>query len=562
MANHNLNGSDEYRSTGTEKTNEVPPTASNQRMSAHYFEQTINYWPPGKQLEDGKYTIVQKLSRGGFGITYLAQDNRSGDRVVVKTLSIEYIPPDRFERFRKDFLNEAVRLAKCCHHPHIVCIIELIEEEGWPCIVMDYIPGQDLETIVKQKTLSTEEALRYIREIGAALIAVHQQGLLHRDIKPKNIIIRADRDEAVLIDFGIAREYNPNVERSLTAFMSGGYTPVEQIYPNERENKAGFYTDVYGLAATLYYLVTKTNPEDAQGRVINLTNHRSDLLVNPRTINSEISAELARAICKGMEIYPVNRPQTIQEWLNLLPNSSHELEREQTLKIAATQPQNSHQTQSLLRPLRKRKLSRKSKRHLVWIIGGALSAIALSIGAIVVLQRILERPTPIGSNSNSTVEFDNREVAEYSNYGIKLKYPKDWAIKQYEPNEFTQIVAELIPPSDRASTESIQPKVLVEVRQLTKSYSIDEVMQGATEEIQKYLPNSNILEKRKFELGRHPAYWLTYTGLDEKNTLQRMQVGVLKSDRLYILTYEAKVEQYKTHESTVQSIVNSFDFSQ
>lgn len=553
MANNNLNESNDYRST---------ETARNRRLNAYHLDRTINYWPPGKQLEDGKYTIVQKLSSGGFGITYLAQDNRSCDRVVVKTLSIEYIPPDRFERFRKDFLNEAVRLAKCCHHPHIVCIIELIEEEGWPCIVMDYIPGQDLETIVKQKILSPEEALRYIRQIGAALITVHQQGLLHRDIKPKNIIIRADRDEAVLIDFGIAREYNPNVERSLTAFMSGGYTPVEQIYPNERENKAGFYTDVYGLSATLYYLVTGTNPEDAQSRVINLANHRSDILVNPRTINPEISAELDRAICKGMEIYPANRPQTIQEWLDLLPNSSHELEREQTLKLAANHRQNSHPNQSVLRPLKKGKLGRKSKRHLVWIIAGALSAIALSIGAIGVLQRILERPTQIDSNSHSSVEFDNREVAEYSHYGIKFKYPKDWTIKQYEPNEFTQIVAELISPSDRASTESIQPKVLVELRELTNSYSIDEVMQGATEEIQKYLPNSNIIEKEKIQLRSHPAYLLVYTGLDEKNALQRMQIGVLNSDRLYILTYEAKVEQYKTHESTVQSIVNSFDFSQ
>jgi serine/threonine-protein kinase len=559
MTNNKLNASNDDRSSPTEENRQIAPTVMANGLNAQYLEQTINYWPPGKQLEDGKYTLVQKLGSGGFGITYLAEDNRSGDRVVIKALSTDYIPSDRFERFRKDFLNEAVRLAKCCHHPHIVRIIELIEEQGLPCIVMDYIPGQDLEKLANPQKLAPEKAWRYIQQIGEALTSVHQQGLLHRDVKPKNIIVRPDTDEAVLIDFGIAREYDPNAGKSLTAFMSGGYTPIEQIYPDERENKPGFYTDVYGLAATFYYLVTGKNPEDAQNRVFSLSSDRADSLVNPRTVNPNISAGMAQAILQGLALYPQDRPQTIQEWFNLIAQSSQTVEPDRTIKVDATQRQISSPTHLSTQTTSKQNESKTSRVKLLWIVAGSIGALAFSILAVLGLQKVLQNSSQVELNSNSTTELNPQSVSKYSNYGIGLSYPKDWTIKEYEPNEFTQIVAELT-PRDRTASEAIQPKLFVEVRQLTPSLTSKMAAQEAIAEIQKYLPDAKILENRQVKLDAQPAYLLVYTGLDGQNPLQRMQVGVLKNEKLYILTYEAKSDRYKIYEPTVQAIVDSFKF--
>ena len=100
-------------------------------------------WPAGHRLYQGKYTVEQKLGCGGFGVTYLVKDKKS-QQVVIKTLNQDVQLHPLFEKLRQDFFNEAIRLAKCSHHPHIVQIIELFEEEALPCIVMEYIPGKDL----------------------------------------------------------------------------------------------------------------------------------------------------------------------------------------------------------------------------------------------------------------------------------------------------------------------------------------------------------------------------------------------------------------------------------
>jgi len=215
-------------------------------------------WQPGKT--NGEYTIEKMLGEGGFGITYLAK-NKQNKQVVIKTINDQMQNHQLFDKFRRDFYNEALRLAKCTH-PHIVNIIELIETDGLPCIVMEYIPGENLHTCIDENHVSEAESLLYIRQIGEALKCVHQvklddnQYLLHRDVKPLNIIIRnnkAHQKEAVLIDFGISRMFNPDEPETVnTIFESPGFTPIEQCY-----GKQGFYTDVYALAATLYYCLTK-----------------------------------------------------------------------------------------------------------------------------------------------------------------------------------------------------------------------------------------------------------------------------------------------------------------
>ncbi len=152
-------------------------------------------------------------------------------------------------------------------------------------------------------------ALHYIRQIGAALKVVHQKGLLHRDIKPQNIMLREGTTDVVLIDFGIAREFTPGMTQNHTNMVSEGYAPLEQYLPQGKFTPA---TDVYGLAATLYSLVTGQVPISA------LLRDRYPL-PEPRTLQPQLSAGLNQAILRGMALDISYRPSTMDEWLSLLP---------------------------------------------------------------------------------------------------------------------------------------------------------------------------------------------------------------------------------------------------
>ncbi len=212
---------------------------------------------------------------------------------------------------RQDFLNEALRLAKCSH-PHIVAVNKLIEVEDLPCIVMEYIPGQDLAS---QGLVEEQEALTYINQIGSALTRVHQENLLHRDVKPQNILIHYHRQKAILIDFGIAREYSPNRPITRTAFNSDGYTPIEQY---EIKGEQDAYTDVHALAGTLYFILTGTVPEKAPKRARCILDRQPDPLIEPKELNGKISHRVNNAILQGMAVIPQHRPPTIEAWLALL----------------------------------------------------------------------------------------------------------------------------------------------------------------------------------------------------------------------------------------------------
>ncbi|MBD2628755.1 serine/threonine-protein kinase [Trichormus variabilis] len=265
-------------------------------------------WLSGQQLQDGKYTIEKELGEGGFGITYLARDNH-GNLVVIKTLNNTVQKRSDFAKFQQDFLNEAIKLAKCSH-PHIVQIHEVINEDDLWCMVMEYIDGQDLGTLVEnQGVLSEDVALRYIQQIGEALNLVHNNGLLHRDIKPQNIMLRSGKSEAVLIDFGIAREFTPNLTGTHTQILSHGFAPIEQY---DARAKRGAFTDVYALAATLYSLLTGELPTIAPMRAIGTE------MEEAQKINSSISDKVNQAIIEGMELKPENRPQSVETWLELL----------------------------------------------------------------------------------------------------------------------------------------------------------------------------------------------------------------------------------------------------
>jgi len=263
----------------------------------------------GKTLQNGKYTLEQELGRGGFGITFRATHHYLAQPVVIKTLNESLRQHPNFAEFQAKFQDEARRLALCVH-PNIVRVSDFLIEDGRPYMVMDYIPGSTLADVVfPNKPLPEAIAIHYIRQVGASLKVVHQNGLLHRDIKPQNIILRQGTSDVVLIDFGIAREFTPGVTQTHTNLVSEGYAPIEQYLSQGKPTPAN---DVYGLAATLYSLLTAQVPLPAT-----LRSHQP--MSSPRDLQPQLSAGVNQAVLRGMAMDIKYRPGSVDEWLSMLP---------------------------------------------------------------------------------------------------------------------------------------------------------------------------------------------------------------------------------------------------
>jgi serine/threonine protein kinase len=266
-------------------------------------------WTQGQGLNGDRYIIEAKLGEGGFGITYLAQKAQNRQRVVIKTLKDDLLSDPNFGWYRDKFRDEALLLS-LCRHPNIVQIDNYFTHSNLPCIAMEYVAGEDLWKWVERRGFMSEtEALNYICKLGEAVIVVHEKGLLHRDIKPQNIMVR-DNQDAVLIDFGLARGFIPDRTQQMTFGLTHGFAPLEQYAESGRFAE---YTDVYALAATLYYMLTRTPPTAAFMRALNHP------LKPPFQINRNISDPVHRAIMKGMEMDATKRPPSVQKWLAMLP---------------------------------------------------------------------------------------------------------------------------------------------------------------------------------------------------------------------------------------------------
>lgn len=264
----------------------------------------------GTILQGGKYTLIQEIGRGGFGITFKALHHYLDQEVVMKTINERLRQHPNFPKFERQFQDEARRLATCIH-PNIVRVSDFFVEAGLPYMVMEYIPGETLGNayVLPGVPLPEATAIHYIRQIGAALQLVHSNGLLHRDVKPENIILRQGTQEVVLIDFGIAREFNSSTQQTHTGIVSEGYSPIEQYLTQAPRTPA---TDVYGLAATLYALLTAQVPIPA------LLRDRQQM-PSPRELQPHLSAAVNQAVMRGMAVESRFRPPTVNDWLQLLP---------------------------------------------------------------------------------------------------------------------------------------------------------------------------------------------------------------------------------------------------
>jgi len=290
--------------------------------------------PSGYILQNGKYRIAEVIGQGGFGITYKGVwfTEVKGPLGTVKTevpICIkEYFFNDYcyreagsllvkvhsdtgkvlFDKFKERLIKEAKILSEV-HHPHIVNVLEVFEENNTAYIAMEYIPGCSLKYLLdKEGVLPENRVLHYVHQIGEALEFVHKKNILHLDIKPSNILVDPD-DDVHLIDFGVSKRYDiENQETSTTTLtLSKGFASIEQ-YDNEGTHNFSPCPDIYSLGATMYNLLTGKIPTES---ILRATHP----LKNPAAINPAITSKTEAAIIKAMQIIPEDRFQSVPEMM-------------------------------------------------------------------------------------------------------------------------------------------------------------------------------------------------------------------------------------------------------
>ena len=276
---------------------------------------------PGSIL-NGRYTVGRVLGQGGFGITYIALDDNTGERVAIK----EYFPTEfagrgitassvqvhsdeqeeNFEYGRACFLEEAKTLAALNGDEHIVRIYSYFEENNTAYFVMEYVDGVGLDKYMAQNggRLSHEEASRLLLPLMGSLEAVHARGIVHRDIAPDNVLITKG-GTAKLIDFGAARYSTGEKSKSLDVILKHGFAPKEQYM---RRGRQGPFTDVYALAATYYYAITGKVPPEAIERI------DDDNLVPPSSLGVKLPESVEDALFKALEVNAPDRFQSMSEF--------------------------------------------------------------------------------------------------------------------------------------------------------------------------------------------------------------------------------------------------------
>jgi len=307
-----------------------------------------NGLPVGSRLRE--FEIVKLIGEGGFGIVYLADDHILGRQVALKefmpaslasrqpdlTVSVRASQEEPFQLGLKSFMNEARLLAQF-DHPSLVRVYQFWEANGTAYMAMPYYRGTTLGKHLRDRRARTdappdEKWLRsLLLPLLEALETIHGVQCFHRDIAPDNILLLEETGKPLLLDFGSARRVIGDVTHALTAFVKPGFAPIEQ-YAQEDSMRQGPWTDVYALAATLYFAITAEVPINSTTRVL------SDQLPSLyKRMKGRYSDSFLQAIDLGLAVRPQHRLQSVATWralistnLKLSQTGPHDIRLEET----------------------------------------------------------------------------------------------------------------------------------------------------------------------------------------------------------------------------------------
>jgi serine/threonine protein kinase len=280
---------------------------------------------PGTGLSNNQYRIESYLRAGGFGITYLARNSFNRDVVVKEcfvpsfcTRSHTAVRPRseaskaQMQKAIRAFLNEAQTLSQL-QHPNIVRIRHSFQENDTAYMALEYIRGHDLLDMIEDKvTLTPHQIVLLTQKLVSAVAHVHDRNVLHCDISPDNICIRAD-GEPVLIDFGSARKMMDGIGERTSGFsmVKDGYSPPELYEANATVTPG---SDIYALGASLYHAITGHAPLDCQSRLAAVSEGRPDPVPSLAATVTGYPRGFLAAIDKALSLRPADRHASAQDW--------------------------------------------------------------------------------------------------------------------------------------------------------------------------------------------------------------------------------------------------------
>jgi serine/threonine protein kinase len=263
---------------------------------------------PGTTI-GGHYVIDGLINRGGFGAVYRGIDSSEGDRFCAIKETYDVTPTAR----RRALMEAAVLFT--VKSKHLPGVYDAFEADGRFYLVMQLIEGKTLQQLLRLQggPCSEQEVVNWLVPIMHVLNELHSRNpaVIHRDIKPGNIILTPDQT-AVLVDFGLTKLYDPNSDtHTLVRAVSGGYSPVEQY-----TGKTSPQSDIYAMAATMYFLLTLQLPPESVNR-----SYRDELIA-PRILNPMLSPNLERVLLKAMSVNADQRYRSMNEFAQALQNPS------------------------------------------------------------------------------------------------------------------------------------------------------------------------------------------------------------------------------------------------
>lgn len=260
----------------------------------------------------GRYELERELGRGGMAIVYLARDPELHRVVALKLIRKGAFPDEQMGPMIERFRREARALAKL-NHPNIVKVLDYGDYEGSPYLVMDYLEGATLKEVKKPLKIST--AVRLIRPVAEALDYVHRKGLLHRDVKPSNIMMTRD-ERIILTDFGIAKWIGDDGNQATLTGTGVGIGTPEYMAPEQGRGKGvDARSDLYSLSIVFYELITGVKPFQGETPVDVLIKQATEPVPDPREFVPTLSDSTVRFFDIALAKRPDDRYPTMSDFL-------------------------------------------------------------------------------------------------------------------------------------------------------------------------------------------------------------------------------------------------------
>ncbi|MDA0161995.1 PASTA domain-containing protein [Solirubrobacter ginsenosidimutans] len=360
-------------------------------------------------LIDGRYRAQRRLGAGGMAEVWCAQDEVLGRRVAVKLMGGRFVEdPEFHERFRRE-----AQAAAGLTHPNIVAIFDRSEWDGTPYIAMELVDGKTLKELVTERgPLPADIAVGLTEQVLRALGYAHRRGIVHRDVKPQNVIVDAD-GQAKVADFGIARAGETS-EMTQTGAIVG---TMQYLSPEQAEGRpVDRRADLYSAGVVLYELLTGQVPFDGEAPISIAIKHINERPVPPGQLERGISPALEAVVMRALEKDPARRFQSAEEFIAALERARHAPTREIVMEPAPGEPWEDE---------------RRRTRWWVWaLVIFALAAIALGAYLTIAGNKV-DVPSLKGRTASEAADVAHRAGLEITFVAqVSDDVPRDEVIKQ------------------------------------------------------------------------------------------------------------------------------------